>query len=299
MSPETETDTLRVMLVDDEPRIRDMVQEILTSEGVAESIESYEEPLEFLTALKQADDPPDLVLLDVHFENSGLSGVDTLPFIREEHPYLPVLLLTGMEGEAIADAQEFECTYYIPKPVSPEHLVRMVKFYTGMGRKSGKRMEELSRDVEEYKELAEMLEQELAGAAAERMETPEPEKTSPKEDKAFDRMIETLKGLLKRTELMDSFVADLKRTFTSDFKLFKKAVETMVHFDLSELSAPGLNVHKVKGAESYTLRLSRKARIFFYLSKSGKRRLLRLDAEHATKDMDKWLKSNYESYADR
>ena len=126
-----------IALVDDEPRIHETVAQILSDAGLMAKRHSFEEPVGFLEFLKSGRDVPDLVLLDVHFENAGLSGVDILPFIREEHPTLPVILLTGMDADAMQEAEEDEFTYYIPKPVSPDQLVRMVKFYMRKSQKTG------------------------------------------------------------------------------------------------------------------------------------------------------------------
>lgn len=293
-------EAVHIVLVDDEPRIHSMIGEVLTEAGLADPFESYDDPVAFLTALKEQDEPPDLILLDVHFENSGLTGVDILPIIREEQPYLPVVLLTGMEGEAIEDAQDFECTYYIPKPVDPTQLIRMVKFYLGTGRKAAGRLQDLARDLDEHKELLELLEKEQGEQPAEIVQD-SGGSTPGKEGKAFDRISDIMDTVLKNCELLPSIKDDLRRLYTSDFKLMKRAVDKIIQFDLTELSSPGLNIHKVKGAVNvYSLRLSKKARIFFYQSaNTNKRRLLRLDPEHATKDMDKWLKANYETYADK
>jgi len=56
-----------IILVDDDPRIHEAVREMLGKAGPAERFESFYEPLSFLGALKQQPEPPDLVLLDVHF----------------------------------------------------------------------------------------------------------------------------------------------------------------------------------------------------------------------------------------
>ena len=196
---------IHVVLVDDEPRIHNMVSEILEKAKLVDRIESFYDPLCFLEYLKQEGVSPDLILLDVHFENSGLSGVDIIPFIREDYPYLPVVLLTGMEGEEIENAQDFECIYFIPKPVSPEHLVRMVRFYLGMGRKSGRRAAELSLDLAEHKQLVQLLKTELAQA-----EIPSRDKGkethSRRETRAFQRVVEVLTTVLKNCQLMPSFI---------------------------------------------------------------------------------------------
>lgn len=291
----------RVAVVDDEARIRDFVAEILIANetlGVAEVVQ-YEEPVAFLEALQEdeseAGSAYDLLILDVHFENSGLTGVEMLPFIREELPNLPVVLLTGMEGEAVADAQDYDLVYYIPKPVSPDHLTRMVAYYLGLARKSAERIQALKQDAEEYRELVDILENELA-----LRETEEPSaEPAPETTKAFDRVVEILSTVLKTCEPMPSFLDDLERLYTVDFKLTKRTIDTLIHFDLADTSTPGLNIKKVHGAENiYTLRISHKARLFYFQSQTGKRRLLRLDTGHETKLMDRWLKANKDAYTD-
>jgi len=294
----TEKRGYHIVLVDDDPRIHEAVRDMLAKASLAERLESFGEPLAFLGALKQQPEPPDLVLLDVHFENSGLSGVEIIPFVREVHPYLPIVLLTGMEGEEIDAAQNFELVYYIPKPVRPEHLVRMVRFYAGLGQKSGQRTATLSQDLAQHKELVKILKQDLAGAEIAAWGEAAGGRR-PRDARVFRRMIEILAAVLKTCELMPSFVDDLEKLFDADFVLLKKAIETVIHFDLMDFFGPGLNLHKYQGVTNvYSLRLTRKARIFYYQApQSGRRRLIRLDAEHSTKEMDRWLKANETTYA--
>lgn len=292
----SEPDAFTLALVDDEPRIHDMLAGTLNAADFVQGLSHYYEPRSFLTALTRKETLPDLILLDVHFENSGLTGVDILPFIREELPFIPIILLTGMEGEVIEDAQDFDLTYYIPKPVDPEHLLRMIRFYLGTGQKSGQRMARLQQDIAEQQELLDMLEQELQDKAADEQKQ-KPQK-DPRSARTFERMIDILGSVLKNSELMNSFVQDMEKLVDSDFKLLKKSIETLIRFDLEGGSGAGLNVHKVKGTQHvYTLRVSRKVRIFFYQGPhSNRRRILRLDHEHDTKGMDKWIKANADSY---
>lgn len=293
---------LFIALVDDEPRIRDFVQEVLTSAGLVRRCESFEEPLAFLEFLKETPEEPDLVLLDVHFQNSGLTGVDILPFIKEDYPYMPVVLLTGMEGEAIQEAQDFECTYYIPKPFAPEHLVRMVRFYVGKARKSGRRLADLARDLDEHKELLEVLEKELGEAKSASQSEPKGN-VSGRQIKAFERVKEILGLVLQNCLPMPSFFEDLEEVFHYDAKLMQRIIETLLVFDKTPVATPGLNAHKYIDIEVdniYSVRLSRKERIFFYKSpRKGKNLLLRLDKEHDTGGVIKWLKSNYMTYGDK
>jgi len=224
--------------------------------------------------------------------------VEIIPFVREVYPYLPIVLLTGMEGEEIDAAQNFELVYYIPKPVRPEHLVRMVRFYAGLGQKSGQRTATLSQDLAQHKELVKILKQELAGVEiASWGESADGHRQ--KDARTFRRMIEILAAVLKNCELMPSFVDDLEKLFDADFTLLKKAVDTMIHFDLIDFFGPGMNLHKYQGVNNvYSLRLTRKARIFYYQApQAERRRLIRLDAEHNTKEMDRWRKANVTTYA--
>ncbi len=291
-----EPSSCMLALVDDEPRIHEMLDPVLAAADFVQGVQHYDDPRSFLTALTQKVTVPDLILLDVHFENSGLTGVDILPFIREELPFTPVILLTGMEGEVIEDAQDYDVTYYIPKPVDPDHLLRMIRFYLGTGHKSGQRMARLQQDLADQQDLLDMLDKELQAKDGQGHKS-EPQRES-KSIKIFERMIDILGSVLKNSELMDSFVQDLEKIMDSDFKLLKKTVETVIRFDLEGSSATGLNIHKVKGTQHvYTIRVSRKVRIFYYQGpQSNRRRMLRLDHEHDTKGMDKWLKANADSY---
>ncbi len=294
MSPDS-SEPLFIVLVDDDPRIHQSIKTIIDDAGIARRLESFYDPVSFLEFLKGADALPDIVLLDVHFENSGLSGVEILPFIREDYPFLPVILLTGMEGSDIEESQDFECVYYIPKPVSPEQLVRMIRYYLGMARKSSERTAELSRDLAEHKKLVSDLKTEIAQAEIASWDEGD---RDGKETDACSRILEILRTVLKNCEPAPSFIKDVEDLFRQDFNLLKKAVDTLVHFDLSGIAAPGLNIHRHHCVPHvYSLRLTKKARLFFFHPPgTNVKHLLRIDPHHDTVAMDKWLKSNEERF---
>ncbi len=288
-----------IALVDDELRIHETVAAILSNAGLLNRRHSFQDPVSFLEFLKSGEDEPDLILLDVHFENAGLSGVDILPFIREDHQKLPVILLTGMDADAMQEAGDDEFTYYIPKPVSPDQLVRMIKFYMRKSQKAGTLVEQLKSEIKDSQEYQLLLENELCDLQHE-----SPEALAVTKDKgpakSFGKIQEILSSLLVQSEILPSMVEDLQNIYNTQFNMFKKVIETLVRFDVSDSSNPGLDIHKHKGTEHiYTARLSVKVRLYYYRSpKSAKKKLLRLDTVHDNKRMDKWLKNNYESYAD-
>jgi len=84
------SDSLKVMIVDDEPELVSALTDRLRLRGIeADGVMRGEVALERL-ALRG---PYDVVVLDVKMP--GLGGLETLRRIRKTHPDLPVLLLTG------------------------------------------------------------------------------------------------------------------------------------------------------------------------------------------------------------
>lgn len=283
----------RIVLVDDEPRIHAMIRETLEGQDFFDDLECFADPVSFLEHLRQAPAAPALVLLDVHFENSGLSGIDIIPYIREDHPYLPIVLLTGMESEAIEESQNYDCVYYIPKPVQPAQLVRMVRFYLGTARKTGHRTEAMARSLDEHRELVRQLKTELAGAEIASWSSAGTQRPG-EENGAFQRIVDILGTVLKSAHLTAPFRADLATVFRQDFSLFKKTVDCLIRLDTSGEAAPGDRLHRHRCVEHvYSMRVSRRARVFFYRPPRVHRTvLLRIDPEHDDRAMDKWLLTN-------
>jgi FixJ family two-component response regulator len=294
--PNKHTKPLVISVVDDEPRIHDVVNNTLISANIAETIDDFFDPTSFLEALAEHKTEPELLILDVHFENTGLSGVDIIPFIRETHPYLPIILLTGMEGIEIEQAQDYECTYYIPKPIDPQQLIRMIRYYLGLGEKCGKRLETIQEAFSEYDQLIDILEQEKHTEKT--SQATEQKKEDTGANKSTERILEILQGIIKQHEMLSGFSKDLANILEQDFPTGKRIIDSIITLD-KEGSMPGHNIHKVQGADNvYSLRLSHKIRLFFYQpEKQNCRRLLRIDTHHDTKGMDKWLKNNRSSYA--
>ncbi|MCX8044846.1 MAG: response regulator [Desulfobacterota bacterium] len=290
-----EKTTYAIALVDDEPRIHTMIREVLEQGGLVSRFESFYDPFSFIERIKIHGEAPDLVLLDVHFANSGLSGIDCIPHIKDEHPYLPIILLTGMEDADIEQAQDYELVYYIPKPVRPEQLIRMIRFYVSTARKSGTRVAELKGDLEEHKRLVKQLSTELAQTEINTWSA-DPKQRGTEDRKAFQRIVDIILPLMHRTELSPHFIADLEDLFTKDFPLFKRTVDAIVRFDTSETTPPGMRIHKFHaGADTYTISVTHKARILYrVISATGKKLLLRLDPDHNDKLIEKWLREYLE-----
>ena len=294
----TPTKPLIISVVDDEPRIHDVVSTTLTNANITENIDNFFDPASFLESLAGHKIEPDLLILDVHFENTGLSGVDIIPFIRETHPYLPIILLTGMEGKEIEEAQDYECTYYIPKPIEPQQLIRMIRYYLGLGEKCGKRLETIQASFSEYNQLINILEEEIDSEKTNQSTQIKQVITkNSSTNKSTERILEILQSVIKQYKMLPSFTKDLTNILERDFPTGKRIIDAIITIDKTG-SMPGHNIHKVQGADNvYSLRLSHKIRLYFYQpEKQNYRRLLRIDILHDTKVMDKWLKNNRHSY---
>ena len=92
---------LRVLLVEDNPQVREFAEGLLEDLGCnVVSTESAEEALHEL-----AEDGIDLVLSDVVMP--GMSGVELAQKVQETYPTVPILLATGYSDEIVSRGSEF------------------------------------------------------------------------------------------------------------------------------------------------------------------------------------------------
>lgn len=109
--------SLRILVVDDEPRIRNSLRVCLEGEG-------YEvtEVSEAEAALEEVRHHPyDLAFLDLRLP--GASGMDLLPNFLEEQPHLKVLVITAHSSiDSAVEAMRRGATDYLPKPFTPAQV---------------------------------------------------------------------------------------------------------------------------------------------------------------------------------
>jgi PAS domain S-box-containing protein len=117
---------LRVLLVEDNPQVRDFAEGLLIDLGCeVVSSESGQEALELLETKAV-----DLVLSDVVMP--GMSGVELARRMRDLHPDVPVLLATGYSDEIVKRGSEFDV---LAKPFGAVDLSKaMAAVLNGSGR---------------------------------------------------------------------------------------------------------------------------------------------------------------------
>jgi two-component system, NtrC family, response regulator PilR len=113
---------MRILIVDDEEVLRDVLETVLRREGFDVLLASSGE--EALSVLDRADEI-DLVILDIMLP--GISGIDTLRSIRVSTPSLPVIIITAFSSiDGAIEAMKHGAFHYIPKPFKNEEVVLTV-----------------------------------------------------------------------------------------------------------------------------------------------------------------------------
>jgi len=111
-----------ILVVDDDPRITDLLRRILAYEGYSVAIAaSGSEALD-----RSLERPPDLVVLDIMLP--GLDGLEVAQRLRTAGDNVPILMLTARD--TVADRVKGLGTGaddYLVKPFAPEELVARVK----------------------------------------------------------------------------------------------------------------------------------------------------------------------------
>ena len=112
----------RVLVVDDDPRIRELIADGLSQvEYECVEAESGEDASRAL-----AEQEFELVLLDINMP--GMSGMDLLPRIRAAYPDVAVIMLTGSDELATAVwAMREGASDYATKPVTLAEVIIRVE----------------------------------------------------------------------------------------------------------------------------------------------------------------------------
>jgi DNA-binding response OmpR family regulator len=117
-----EPDVPRVLVVDDDPALRELLENVLMSEGF--QVLQADSALGITDLVR--DTQPDLILLDQFMQ--PVSGLDTLQAMRSSGEQVPVVMLTGASREDLLEmALELGADDYVAKPFSEAVLVAHVK----------------------------------------------------------------------------------------------------------------------------------------------------------------------------
>jgi CheY-like chemotaxis protein len=138
MKATAEAKDYSIVIADDDTLCRKALQEIVEPEGYRTLLASSgEEAIDLVR-----DGLVHLVMLDMHMPT--LTGLETLMMLRQWHPELPAILVTGDPSESLL-RQAIQAHFYsvIPKPVN-KHLV-LYTLVRALGRFYGQQWKEGQR----------------------------------------------------------------------------------------------------------------------------------------------------------
>ncbi len=119
-----DTNVARVILVDDHQMVRQGLLFFLSTQpgiSVVGEAETGEDAVRLV-----AEQQPDIVLMDIVLP--GMSGIDALRVIREEHPAVEVIMLSSfVDDEKVEQAIQMGAAGYLMKDVDPGELAEAIR----------------------------------------------------------------------------------------------------------------------------------------------------------------------------
>lgn len=114
----------KLVVVDDDAAIRDILEMVLSSEGY--EVLTAADGFAALEAVRRS--PPDLILLDIKMP--VMSGSEFAKAYREAPgPHAPIVVLTAAQ-DAQGRATELGAEAYLPKPFELEDLLELIARHT-------------------------------------------------------------------------------------------------------------------------------------------------------------------------
>lgn len=112
-----------ILVVDDEADIRDLVAEILKDEGFNPRVAANSDQVLKLLAERV----PAAVFLDIWLQGSELDGLGILEIIKDRHPNVPVIMISGHGNiETAVNAIRIGAFDFIEKPFKQDHLLMVL-----------------------------------------------------------------------------------------------------------------------------------------------------------------------------
>ena len=132
-----------ILIVDDETDIRELIAGILEDEGFETRLASDSDTA--LVAIEERR--PSMIVLDIWLQGSRMDGLELLNVIKEHHPDVPVVIISGHGNIETAVAAIKRGAYeYIEKPFKADRLILVVSRALEASR--------LKRELDNLKQLA-------------------------------------------------------------------------------------------------------------------------------------------------
>jgi len=115
---------LKILIVDDEIWVRELLEEFLTLQGYQVTLATNGEE-----ALKMVDqNPPDVVLLDIKMP--GISGLEVLSIIKRLDKKIGIIMLSAFgDFDTIQKALEMGADHFIEKPFDLNRIAKILSVW--------------------------------------------------------------------------------------------------------------------------------------------------------------------------
>lgn len=114
----------KILVVDDDPDIRQVTQQRLVRQGYEVSLAADAED----GLLRVKEDNPDVILLDLMLP--GMNGFDALKEIRSnfKDKWRPVIIISSdVELDSLKECYSLEADHYLTKPCTMEEVLRGIE----------------------------------------------------------------------------------------------------------------------------------------------------------------------------
>lgn len=113
-----------ILVVDDEKDIRHLIGDILQDEGFEPRLAGNSE--DCIAAIEEKS--PSLLILDIWLKDSKMDGIDILKYVKQNHPSVPVVIISGHGNIEIAVAAIKQGAYdFIEKPFNIDQLLVVIR----------------------------------------------------------------------------------------------------------------------------------------------------------------------------
>ena len=117
---------MNIMVIDDEPFIRDVMNDFLCIHG--HSVTSFGSGEDAVSEIETIN--PDMILLDIWMP--GMNGLETLEKIRKIKNNVGVIMLSAFgDDDTVKDAMNMGADFYLQKPIEFKQLIEILDNWKG------------------------------------------------------------------------------------------------------------------------------------------------------------------------
>jgi CheY-like chemotaxis protein len=117
----------RIFIVDDEPILLELAQNILSDLPCA--IQTFTNPQTALQTFAAAEKPPELIITD--FAMHEMDGLELISECRRRNPNQKILMVSGTVDESIFADTDVKPDRFLAKPYQPAALLKLVRELLG------------------------------------------------------------------------------------------------------------------------------------------------------------------------